>query len=495
MATEMRPFFPIIYVRGYAMTPGEIAATVATPYMGFNLGSTKIRQSWDGSVHRHIFESPLVRLMKDYGYTDMYAEGIERSDRLPAKSIIIHRYYEQADKDLGTGERPTIIDAARALRDTIHRVRNQVCGDDETLREQFRVYLVAHSMGGLVCRCFLQNDDVSTEADRALVDKVFTYATPHNGIELGGINVPQFLDTWHINNFNRREMAGYLQLPADAARVDTLNGRFDPERFFCLIGTNASDYEAAGGWSSKLAGEMSDGLVRIDNAAVQGAPRAHVHRSHGGAYGIVNSEEGYQNLTRFLFGNVRVHGVLEVDALPLPPSIRKAHEEGREVRASYYFEASVAPRAATSYMLSERRRDTSSAILRKFDEMMRWQTGEDASPRWPVLFSVFLDRRRITKGETLVFSVELAVSTTDYTIDGFLIFDQKIPSEYLFRDTVTIRARPVGDDWNLRYVLSDEDWGEGRGRPAEQTDGGFIIPLRSRKGYRARLRLEPRHWR
>ena len=62
------PFHPIIYVRGYAMTPGEIAATVADPYMGLNLGSTKVRQTWDRKVSRHIFESPLIRLMKEYEY-------------------------------------------------------------------------------------------------------------------------------------------------------------------------------------------------------------------------------------------------------------------------------------------------------------------------------------------------------------------------------------------------------------------------------------------
>jgi hypothetical protein len=31
-----------------------------------------------------------------------------------------------------------------------------------------------------------------------------------------------------------------------------------------------------------------------------------VHRSHSGRYGIVNSEEGYQNLQRFLFGDLKV---------------------------------------------------------------------------------------------------------------------------------------------------------------------------------------------
>ncbi|HSL40755.1 MAG TPA: hypothetical protein VK857_10315, partial [Desulforhopalus sp.] len=65
MAKLKSPYLPIIYVRGYAMTPKEVADTVSTPYMGFNLGSTKLRQAWDGQVQRHIFESPLVRLMKD----------------------------------------------------------------------------------------------------------------------------------------------------------------------------------------------------------------------------------------------------------------------------------------------------------------------------------------------------------------------------------------------------------------------------------------------
>lgn len=59
--TVERPGFPIVYLRGYAATMGAIEATVATPYMGFNLGSTKIRQDYENDIVRFVFESPLDR--------------------------------------------------------------------------------------------------------------------------------------------------------------------------------------------------------------------------------------------------------------------------------------------------------------------------------------------------------------------------------------------------------------------------------------------------
>ena len=40
--TTHHPYHPIIYVRGFAATQGEIEETVADPYMGFNIGSTKV---------------------------------------------------------------------------------------------------------------------------------------------------------------------------------------------------------------------------------------------------------------------------------------------------------------------------------------------------------------------------------------------------------------------------------------------------------------------
>ena len=40
-STMKAPFYPIIYVRGYAGSESAVEETVATPFMGFNLGETE----------------------------------------------------------------------------------------------------------------------------------------------------------------------------------------------------------------------------------------------------------------------------------------------------------------------------------------------------------------------------------------------------------------------------------------------------------------------
>src|SRR3979411_619731 len=96
------PYYPIIYVRGYAGTDSDIEDTVSDPYMGFNLGSTRIRTLWTGDTERYYFESPLVRMMKDFGYLDVYSAGLSIAEidqsapgSIGSRSIIIYRYYDQ----------------------------------------------------------------------------------------------------------------------------------------------------------------------------------------------------------------------------------------------------------------------------------------------------------------------------------------------------------------------------------------------------------------
>ncbi len=384
------PYFPIIYVRGYAMSQSEIEDAVADPFMGFNLGSTHLRQRADRTPERYIFESPLVRLMKDHGYVDCFRHGSENFEpnSAPAKSIWIFRYYDNASKVIGDGQREEMEDLAILLREFILNVRLAVCGDDQARKEKFRVNLVAHSMGGLVCRAYLQNLCVygssqesqnknlelmtPARADphaRTMVDKLFTYGTPHNGIELRGWNIGlfDFIDTMQLNNFNRKRMREFLKIreskESEKAPVNHLDGQFPIQKVFCLVGSNHRDYNAAGGKARRIIGPLSDGLVMIENAWLRGSSRVIIHRSHSGPYGIVNSEAGYQNLRRFLFGARKVIALLHCQSLRLAPH----HEYLRDLKnkeIAYPIESVITVRGATQFVLAERSIANESAELR-----------------------------------------------------------------------------------------------------------------------------------
>ena len=270
------PYYPIIYVRGFAMRVRDVQSTVATPFMGFNDGATKQRQRPEGLVTPFVFESPLVRLMKEFGYRDVYQDGEQLGRRVQPRSIVIYRYYDEEDPDIGKkvsrltrakralvgdlfGDPAKMLRWTENLRGLIYQLRNSVCGDDDEQLQAFRVHLVAHSMGGLICRCLLQNADLGNSTTIPLIDKVFTYATPHNGVDLLNLNIASAY-------FRRPVMKRYLSITGDA--VNSLEGKFDEKRFFCLVGTNARDYDEVHGASRWAAGPMSDGLVLMENAYV-----------------------------------------------------------------------------------------------------------------------------------------------------------------------------------------------------------------------------------
>lgn len=508
------PFYPIIYVRGYAGNDDEIEDTVSDPYMGFNLGSTKHRQKWTGKISRHYFESPLVRLMKDYNYRDVYSAGLDMTlDReIAPRSIVIYRYYDQVSATFGEGRQIDMETFGAGLGELILRVRDRACRDERD-RRRFKVYLVGHSMGGLVIRCFLQNEKVAASEARALVDKVFTYASPHNGIELEVIgNVPAFFTRNSADNFNRKRMREYLALAPDEEPVRTLDGKFDVDRFFCLVGTNAKDYLVARGWSSRVVGPMSDGLVRINNALVSGttpgspdtrlAPHAYLHRSHSGYHGIVNSEEGYQNLTRFLFGDVRVDAYLKFDEISLPPEVQKKKDGGARVKASYHIECVLGVRGA-NWELSRRLTEENSSLFRTFDELMdlnRAPNERDKSN--PCLFNAFLSARARTNPDrlSLGFSLDLRVLVPEYEIDRRLWLDDHFPGGYLFRDKINLEATPLADgQWKLAYGFDSETPNRvTHVAEAEIADDAlrFEIPIEQKgpPGIRATLSLEARPW-
>lgn len=514
------PFWPIIYVRGYAMTQGEIEDTTADPFCGFNLGSTVYRASADRRKvpRKFIFESPVLRLGKDFDYQDVYRNGLDIGDPgweegIPERSIIVYRYYDPASQLLGTDRKPDIAEFARGLSDLILQVRDRVCQSKPKLKPKaFRCYLVAHSMGGLVCRAFLQNKALGSDKARACVDKFFTYATPHNGIEMAGINVPEWLTLFGMNTFNREQMATYLDLKAvfkKTGRVDWMpESVLPPDRVFCMIGSNRGDYEVAYGGSRTFAGHGSDGLVRIDHATLsaldaagepsgQACARAVAYRAHSGHFGIVNSEEAYQNLIRFLFGDTRLDAWLEISSVSLPDAVQAKVAAGKVVEAVYQVEA-LASVKGKPWSLTRRVAEEDSVICRTHQEI----TSGTARPLQ--LANVFLGTQweNPQKDASRAYALQVGIRVPDYEIDHALWFDEHYEGSYLFRDTALFQLVPDASAPGGFTVLYD--WqSRNPGAPAtplvptvEGSTMAYLLPIEApgHPGIKGQLRLIASSW-
>jgi hypothetical protein len=493
MANQNAPFHPLIYVRGYAMTTKEIDETTADPFCGFNLGSTVYRAVPDKTrpPRKFIFESPVVRLASDFGYEDVYRNGYDIMDdewaanpenKLKSRSIVVYRYYDEASTILGLGETPPIETFASRLADLVLRVRDLVCRNPENAvtPDDFRCYLVAHSMGGLVCRAFLQNPKLDTKNARQYVDKFFTYATPHNGIDVGGVNVPAWLTAHDTSNFNRDRMATYLAVEdayAKTKRVDWMpEGRFPTDRIFCMVGSNRTDYEAAFGASRTFVGHGSDGLVRIENATLSGlkssgqpgvpCAKAFAYRSHSGFFGLVNSEEAYQNLTRFLFGDVRADVWVDLDDVRPPADVATAAQAGQEVDALYQLEILAAPRGKLWYLTRRTVEEDSVACLSHAD----WMAAPKKNGRLYVSTVFLANRARVDKSRpSLAYSLTLGIRVPDYEIERKLWTSEHYEGGYLFRDSAVVEMVPpsaAGGSWTIAYAWQ----GQGSSPASTQVD-------------------------
>lgn len=442
----MASAYPIIYVRGYAGPQGDVEEAVDDPLYGFNAGSTHIRLDQDGHADFFMFVSPFARLFKDFGYLDVIDGALQRvadpNDPNKAKTVWIYRYYDPTSQtfDRPGGRRLSIEEAADGLRVFVATVKDQTKAD--------KVYLIAHSMGGLVCRSLIQKlYPERSEKAQDHIDKLFTYGTPHGGIhfELGGGLIEKLRDSLGVkqsDDFGRQRIYEYLtpHVKPGTPAPDDFDPRvipasaFDNDRVFCVVGTNASDYAVAGGASRTLVGPQSDGLVQIESAAVRNAPRAYIHRSHSGRYGMVNSEEGYQNAQRFLFGDIRVKTVLcdfELDFDDDKPDA--------DAQPTYLFETQVSIRGLPILMHERTLAHYCADALNREQYLDRKKDGG-----LPLLTTFLLSSRRRKEDNTIRYMLRLAVYKQWYS-RGFLLLQDHLERLPLWSDYLVVQLVPPTD--------------------------------------------------
>jgi hypothetical protein len=81
---------------------------------------------------------------------------------------------------------------------------------------------------------------------------------------------------------------------------------------------------------------------------------------------MVNSEEGFGNLSRFLFGNVRVDGNLTVRQVDLPPALRSQQDANPNLKINASYRELLRVRGE-GWAMTERLAQNGSAAFRRYD--------------------------------------------------------------------------------------------------------------------------------
>jgi pimeloyl-ACP methyl ester carboxylesterase len=456
------PYYPIVYVRGYAMTSDEREEVFHDGYYGFAATSVEKRQappppnSLPGAVVSNrqvadIFEGQLIRFMKlgDYRYLDSVNEGLRAAEH-PQRSIWVSRFY---DEDFISGQVRSIEKHAEELADLILRdipaQLRAATGNPHDPLTGYKVILIAHSMGGLVSRCLLQNilPKQYEKAPQEVVHRFVTMGTPHRGIDLG--RVPDFLEQaivqalnpFDSNIFQEKRMRQYLNLEQKAGEEYTYDvhslgqSGFPIDKCLCIIGSDYSSY----GVVRNVTGAYSDGLVRQDRAYVVAGPRpapgqvydernqafiANVHRAHSGYRGIVNSYESFENIQRFLFGDVKVDialGALQVNT-PAPAA---------DVQVFYDFEFKLSVRGSNAYLHQRNQIPCENAIRRD---------RKDINPNMPLKMHTAFLNSRLARPDDPSLHFLLAFRVVEFRVKNGFFFDRSYPERTIYSESLELRV-------------------------------------------------------
>lgn len=503
-------YYPIVYVRGYAMTEGEREDVFHDAYYGFSATSVEKRNAEPPKYYEvDIFEGQFIRLMKakSYSYADAVNRGLRDFHGNPTRSLFISRFY---DRDYIGGNIRNITDHAEELCDLIvgvdkngnqlpdgilPRLKEVGCDFGNNDRE-FKVILIAHSMGGLVCRTLIQNTMKQRDLDpKAWIHRLVTIGSPHGGIELGRMpdfierTVAHTLNPFNSGIFDPANMRKYLNIPADHDVRSLGDSGFPVKRCFCIIGSDYRSYNA----TKFVTGGFSDGLVKQDRAYMVQGPKppdgqryvqenvsfgANVHRAHSGHRGIVNSYESYENLTRFLFGNLKADISLTGIDIKVPP----------DSKAKFFYDFEfLASIKGTGVYLQRREQD-------RCENAVRFEANQ-----WPAagifLYTGFLRSSEKLEADSKFAEFSLTIRVVEYRIEKGFLWDHEYPGRKIYDEQVIIKVGDVdGDERNDVEVMWLSDRSEAFTRILPTDGRVYTIPLREATTMKGNIRIVAGPW-
>ena len=496
------PFYPIVYVRGYAMTANEREETFHDTYYGFAATSVEKRDVPPPDYfHADMFEGQLIRFMKmrEHAYYDATNRGLEDCPDNPARSLWVCRFYDQ---DVFKDKLRSIEDHAEELRALVCEIipaRLRACKVDLGANlKHYKVILIAHSMGGLVCRTLIQNLlPRRKENPKDWVHRFITIGTPHKGIELG--RIPDFMERFVLrkanpfdaNIFEEKRMRQYLKLPSDydphSLGPSDSPYAFPVKRCLCLIG---SDYESYGA-VQHLTGSFSDGLVKQDRAyVVAGKPDAkgkyaseqksywaNVHRAHSGRRGIVNSYESFENVHRFIFGDVKAEIYLENVQLGGTPV----------ENADYFYDIEFALSIRGTPVYLHRRQQTPCENAIRYSR-------SDLEEKTVLLHTLFLNSGLKLNPDPPYSHFKLEFRVREHAIKKGLLWDREYPEKTIYAEDLEVRVGDLdeklpGKEVQFRWLSEDGAW-----QDAMRNANEFRIALRAAGSMTGNLLIRAGAW-
>ncbi len=170
----------------------------------------------------------------------------------------------------------------------------------------------------------------------------------------------------------------------------------------------------------------------------------------------VNSEEGYQNLKRFFFGDVGVDGSLKINTVCLPKKIALAQAKGKEVRASYHIEVITKVRDAR-WDLYRRNVHDESAIYLAHEDVVKGDKHLKLFSSYLALDSITQVRKNRRNKNEMGFAISLAMLTPEYVVDNKFFFDDYYKGDYLFNDQLKLKVKIESDRSVISYQWSSHD--------------------------------------